>query len=205
MYSSTGAGNTRDQPRASGSLAVSMAAGVPFIDDMFILKDGKNIGNREYPSGLIVYPVIHFAPGGNSLMLIAVIQARLGSHRLPGKVLLPLCDTTVLGLMVYRLRKSTKLQGIVVAISDDTVDDPLFAEVQRLQLPCFRGSELDVLDRINNAAVKMGASSVVRLTADCPLIDPDVLDKVVEKFESEGLDYCSNLVPRTFQMGLTLR
>ena len=133
---------------------------------------------------------------------VAIIQARMGSSRLPGKVLKDLGGETVLGRVVRRLRGSRQISNIVVATTTEATDEVIVAECDRLQVLCFRGSEQDVLDRYYQAAHANAAEAVVRVTSDCPLIDPKLVDETVEVFRDEHADYASNVSPRTYPRGL---
>lgn len=120
--------------------------------------------------------------------VVAIIQARMTSTRLPGKVLLPLAGTCVLGHVVQRLQHCTTLDAIVVATSADAEDDVIARWCEQQCVPCHRGSLLDVLDRYYQAAVRFQADAVVRITADCPAIDPTIVDRVVRGFVAGGYD-----------------
>lgn len=133
---------------------------------------------------------------------IAVVQARMGSTRLPGKVLLPLAGTTVLGCVVERLSRCGSLNGIVIATSELAQDDPVVAEAERLRVPSIRGDADDVLARYCVAARSSGADPVVRITSDCPLIDPEIVDAIVAAFGQGECDYASNTLERTYPRGL---
>jgi spore coat polysaccharide biosynthesis protein SpsF len=135
---------------------------------------------------------------------VAIIQARVGSTRLPGKVLLDLCGKTVLGRVVERTSRMTRIKDVVVATSSLESDDAVEDECRRLGVTCFRGSEDDVLDRFRGAAQALGAEQCVRITADCPLIDPQVSDDIVAQFEAADppVDYASNKIPQSFPRGL---
>ena len=122
--------------------------------------------------------------------VVAVVQARMTSRRLPGKVLTPLAGSPVLGLVVGRLRRATRIDEVVVATSTDPSDDPVAAWCAQPGIRCHRGSLDDVLDRFLGAARASGATHVVRITADCPLIDPDLVDRVIAQALAEDLDYC---------------
>lgn len=136
-------------------------------------------------------------------MITAIIQARIGSARLPGKVLLPLGDTTVLGSTVRQVRQAKKIGEILVATSDQQDDDPIAEECVRLGVSVFRGSLDDVLDRYYSAARKFGAEDICRVTADCPLIDPEIIDRVATEYEKERCDYISTgRISSTFPDGM---
>jgi spore coat polysaccharide biosynthesis protein SpsF len=120
---------------------------------------------------------------------IAIIQARMDSIRLPGKVLKPLCDDVVLGYVITRCLQSKKLGGVILATSECPVEDCLAEFAASRSIPVFRGSKNDVLSRYVKAAEWSGAEVVVRITADCPLVAPEVIDKAVELYEMQSPDY----------------
>jgi spore coat polysaccharide biosynthesis protein SpsF len=133
---------------------------------------------------------------------LAMVQARMGSTRLPGKVLMDLGGETVLSRVVRRLRRAALVDEVVVATTDSPGDDVIVRECRRLDTRCFRGSESDVLDRYYRAAQAYAAGAVVRVTADCPLIDAELVDETVGVFQDRLADYASNLFPRTYPRGL---
>jgi spore coat polysaccharide biosynthesis protein SpsF len=137
-----------------------------------------------------------------AMTINAIIQARMGSTRLPGKVLLKVCGKTMLEHLLDRLKRSRGLSAIVVATSTAPQDNAIEAEVQRLKVPCFRGSEDDVLARYAGAAQKFPADAYVRITADCPLFDAQLLDRMIDRFLEGGCDYLSNTLERTYPRGL---
>jgi spore coat polysaccharide biosynthesis protein SpsF len=134
--------------------------------------------------------------------VVAIIQARMGSTRLPGKVLKDLCGETVLARVVNRTRRATLLNEVVVATSVQPADDAIVQECGRLSVACFRGDEADVLDRYYRAAEKFSADAIVRITSDCPLIDPEVSDKTIRAFLDQHPDYASNVLQRSYPRGL---
>jgi len=136
------------------------------------------------------------------MKITAIIQARMGSTRLPGKVLLTVGTETVLARVVQRLRRTSLIDGIIVATSDHPADDAIVRECERLRVACFRGSENDVLDRYWQAAQWCGAEAIVRITSDCPLIDPELVDETIQAFLSQPADYASNTLERTYPRGL---
>ena len=138
------------------------------------------------------------------LKIVAIIQARMGSTRLPGKVMMDLAGEFMLGRVVDRLRRASSLHEVVVATTTNSDDDHIVALCGERGWPVCRGSEDDVLDRYYHAAVAHSADAVVRITSDCPLIDPGVIDKVVQEFLSAypDIDYVSNCIQRTFPRGL---
>jgi spore coat polysaccharide biosynthesis protein SpsF len=133
---------------------------------------------------------------------LAIIQARMGSTRLPGKVLLDLGGATVLTRVVRRLQRSQQINRIVVATTTAPADEAIVSECESLQVSCFRGSEDDVLDRYYQAARLYSGGAVVRITADCPLIDPTLVDETIRVFKDERADYASDVLPRSYPRGL---
>jgi spore coat polysaccharide biosynthesis protein SpsF len=137
------------------------------------------------------------------MTIVAIIQARTGSTRLPGKVLLPLLGEPMLKRVVERVGRSLSLNLVVVATTMLPEDDPIAMLADAEGWPLERGSELDLLDRYVQAARAHSADIVVRITSDCPLIDPDVIDSTLRAFEKAQCDYASNaLEPRTYPRGL---
>ena len=135
-------------------------------------------------------------------MNVAVVQARMGSSRFPGKVLEDVAGHPMLWHVVHRLRKAKFVDKVVVATTDRPLDDPIVDFCRQDGLACFRGDERDVLDRFYQAAKTHHADVVIRITADCPLIDPAVVDRVVERFRQGDCDYVSNASPYTYPDGL---
>jgi len=134
--------------------------------------------------------------------ILAIIQARSSSRRLPGKVFLDLAGRTVLERVIERVGQAKKISKVIVATSDKQADDRLAELCKQAGADCFRGSEDDVLDRYYRAARHFGFSNIVRITGDCPVIDPEVIDQVVALYQSENLDYASNVIPPTWPDGL---
>ncbi len=135
--------------------------------------------------------------------VVAVVQARMSSRRLPGKVLARLGEHTVLELVLRRLGRAREVDGILVATSSDPSDDPIESEAQRLSVPVLRGSLTDVLGRYVQASSSVNADAIVRITADCPLTDPAVVDRVVRAWRDGDADYVTNtLEPRSYPDGL---
>ena len=142
------------------------------------------------------------ANGACQLKTLAIVQARVGSTRLPGKVLAALGGETVLSRVIRRVRRSALVQEIIVATTVSEKDDAIVAECARIQAQCFRGSEPDVLDRYYKCAKHCAADAVVRITADCPLIDPELVDRTVRAFLKNPSDYASNALVPTYPRGL---
>jgi len=128
-------------------------------------------------------------------MIIAIIQARMGSTRLPGKVLKEINGKPMLSYLVDRVSKSKKLDKIIIATSTLDKDDAIFSYCKENNIECFRGSEDDVLSRYYECAKQYNPDTIVRLTADCPLADPQIIDNVIQKFEDNSVEYCANTVP----------
>jgi spore coat polysaccharide biosynthesis protein SpsF len=134
--------------------------------------------------------------------VLAVVQARMSSSRLPGKTLADVDGEPMLGLMLQRIRGATEVNGVVIATTEEPDDDPIEALGAAFGVDVFRGDREDVLSRVTQAS-NGHVGPIVRLTADCPLIDPQVIDRVVEAFrEMPGCAYASNVEPRTFPDGL---
>jgi glutamate-1-semialdehyde aminotransferase/spore coat polysaccharide biosynthesis protein SpsF (cytidylyltransferase family) len=133
---------------------------------------------------------------------LAIIQARMTSSRLPGKVLADIAGAPMLRRVCERVGRAATLDGVVVATSDRPADDPVAQWCGRAGVACFRGDESDVLDRYYQAARRHGADVVVRVTADCPLIDPEVIDRVVTAFRDGRADYAANILRQTYPDGL---
>ena len=137
-------------------------------------------------------------------MIAAIIQARMSSSRLPGKVMLDLAGAPVLVRVVERVRSAKLVDVVAVATSTDPSDDPIAALCEERNIALFRGPLDDVLARYIGAAHALGCETIVRITSDCPLIDPSVIDLCIETFLEGHYDYISNCAPgeRTFPRGL---
>ncbi len=138
--------------------------------------------------------------------VVAIIQARMGATRLPGKVLEDIAGEPMLVRVVDRVRAAKGIDDVVVATSDRPADDAVAALCEGRGIACFRGHETDVLARFHGAATARGATVVVRITADCPLMDGAVLDKVVAAYHAgqsgEPVDYATNVIRYTYPDGL---
>jgi spore coat polysaccharide biosynthesis protein SpsF len=138
-------------------------------------------------------------------MVAAIIQARMGSTRLPGKVLRKVDGLPLLKYQIDRARRSGTLDKIIVATTDSREDEPIVLFCKNNNIDCFRGSEDDVLSRYYECARHFKADTIVRLTADCPLSDPEIIDEVIELYRGSGADYAANTVPpetRKYPSGL---
>ena len=138
------------------------------------------------------------------MKVVAIVQARMGSTRLPDKVMKPIGGIPMIELLLSRLSKATKLSQIVVATSTDERNKPLTDHVRTLGYACEQGSEHDVLGRYIQAAEVHDADVVVRITGDCPLVDPDLVDECICRFFADCVDYFSNVNPPTYPDGLDI-
>ena len=136
------------------------------------------------------------------MKVIALVQARMGSLRLPQKVMRKISEKTIIELLLMRLSKSKELDEIVVATSENDENDKLVRHVKSLGFKCTQGSEKDVLNRFYESAKSLDANIIVRITGDCPLIDPDIVDKCVNRFKTLNVDYFSNISPASYPDGL---
>ncbi|HXF75703.1 MAG TPA: aminotransferase class III-fold pyridoxal phosphate-dependent enzyme [Methylomirabilota bacterium] len=134
--------------------------------------------------------------------IVAIVQARMGSKRLPGKVLADIGGEAMLGRVVERVRRSKYAGSVVVATSTAAADDAIAEYCRRKNYPVYRGSEADVLDRYFEAAKAHRAEIIVRVTADCPLIDAGIIDRIVEAYFQGDCDYASNTIACTYPDGL---
>lgn len=135
-------------------------------------------------------------------MIVAIVQARMGSSRLPGKTIADVAGRPLLLHVVERVQSARRVDKVVVATTDQSSDDPIASLCQLEGIQYFRGSEDDVLDRVYRTAQANTADIVVRITADCPLIDPAVIDKVIARFQVGDCDYVSNVLRYTYPDGL---
>ena len=141
------------------------------------------------------------------MKVVAIIQARMGSTRLPGKVMKRLCGKTILSHVISRVRACSLVDEIVVATTTSLADNVIVTESEKFGVNWFRGSEEDVLERYYLAAKEYKADVIVRVTSDCPLFDGEVLTEMLEYFSietSHGLemDYLSNCLRRSYPRGL---
>jgi glutamate-1-semialdehyde aminotransferase/spore coat polysaccharide biosynthesis protein SpsF (cytidylyltransferase family) len=141
-------------------------------------------------------------PRGGSPMVLALVQARMGSTRLPGKVLEDLGGSPMLAQVARRVAAASLVSRVCVATTISPSDDPIASYCAREGLDCFRGDEADVLDRFYQAARNRGGEVIVRVTADCPFIDPEVVDEVVAAYLAGGRDYVTNNLIYTYADGL---
>jgi len=137
-------------------------------------------------------------------MNLGILQARLSSTRLPGKVLKPILGKPLLFLQIERILRSTRMERFLVATSTDTADDEIETLCTQVAVPCFRGSLDDVLDRFYQAARMYEPDHVIRLTGDCPLTDPLIIDEVIGFYQKGDFDYVSNALIPSFPDGLDI-
>ncbi|NEO63206.1 MAG: NTP transferase domain-containing protein, partial [Moorea sp. SIO4G2] len=138
------------------------------------------------------------------MKLVIIVQARMTSTRLPGKVLKQVLGKPLLDYQIERLRRVKLADEIVIATTINQTDEPIVELCNSISIPYFRGSEEDVLARYYGAAVEHQADVVVRVTSDCPLIDPQVIDQVIQFYlDHQGeYDYVSNSLQRTYPRGM---
>ncbi len=132
----------------------------------------------------------------------AIIQARMTSSRLPGKIVKQVGGRPLLALMIERVRQARRIARVIIATTTNREDDVVAALGAELGVPVFRGSERHVLERFSQAAVRYSGEIIMRLTGDCPLIDPDLLDELVAFFGRGEYDYASNCLEPTLPDGL---
>ena len=138
------------------------------------------------------------------MKIVAIVQARLGSTRLPNKVLAPIGDVPLIEFLLGRLSKSERISEIVLATSTSEINDQLAIVVENLGYHVFRGSENDVLQRYVDTATATNADVVIRITGDCPFVDPQLIDEMLGDFISSNIDYMSNTDPPTFPDGFDI-
>ena len=192
-------------PRASGSSAVSMFLGVPLYKNLIQLccripissfkqpVNGKKILSNSKNTLLTTY---------ESKKIVCIIQARMSSTRLPGKSLALINKVPCIERVIKRVKKSKLIDDIWVACSNSKSDDILANFVKALNIKCYRGSMNDVLSRYVKVCELTNSDYIVRVTGDCPLIDPNIIDKVIRKILATGADFASNTIQRSFPDGL---
>lgn len=140
----------------------------------------------------------------NHLKVAAIIQARMGSTRLPGKILKTVNGKTLLEYQIERVKQAKTIDQIIIATTVKESEQPIVELCDKIGIEYYRGSEEDVLSRYYETAQTFGADVIVRLTSDCPIIDPEVIDKVVNQYldNQSTVDYVSNTLERTYPRGL---
>jgi len=136
------------------------------------------------------------------LEILGILQARTSSTRLPGKVLKKILGKALLELQIEREKRSKLIEKLIVATSNNASDDPLEDLCKKIGVECFRGNLENVLDRFYQAALPYTPKYVVRLTGDCPLVDPELLDEIVSYCIQNHLDYATNALEPTYPDGL---
>ena len=139
------------------------------------------------------------------MKIAAIIEARMGSTRLPGKTMAKVVGKPMLELMIERVKRSKLINEVIVATTENTDEKEIIDLTNRLKIPCFRGSEEDVLLRVLGAATKHKVDIIVELTADCPFADPQIIDEVIQKYLSGNYDHVSNISKRSFPRGLDVQ
>lgn len=138
------------------------------------------------------------------MKVVAVVQARMGSSRFPGKVLKEILGKPMLWHLINRLKHARLVNKIIIATSDNDGDKPIIEFAKDNGVDYYAGSELDLVDRLYQAAKRFGADAIVRITGDCPLVDPALVDNVIKTYldNEDRFDYVSNVTPRTYPDGL---
>lgn len=141
---------------------------------------------------------------GKKSNIVAIVQARIGSTKFPGKVLKEILGKPMLWHLINRVEKSKYIKKTIIAITMDKKDDIIEKFANKYHLGIYRGSENDIADRFYNAAKKYNADVIVRIWGDCPFVDPEIVDSMLKIFIDERLDYITNFNPPTFPRGFDL-
>ena len=136
------------------------------------------------------------------MKIVATIEARMTSSRLPGKVLMPVLGKPMLHYLITRLRTVPSLDAIILATTTNITDEPVVAFAKSMGIEVFRGSEDDVMGRVVGAAQSVNADVVVEITGDCPIIDPDLVEQTIRMYLSQDVDYSSNSIIRSYPDGM---
>ncbi len=126
----------------------------------------------------------------------------MNSSRLPGKVLLDAAGKPMLERMITRVRRVPSITDIIVATTKNPVDDPIAALAHQLKVKVYRGDENDVMSRVLEAAQTYSVDVIVELTGDCPVIDPEIIENVIQAYQIDDVDYCSNTLTRSYPIGM---
>lgn len=135
----------------------------------------------------------------------AIIEARMGSTRLPGKTLMPILGRPSIALLIERLRIARKIDNIILATTTNSEDNTIEKFCRDSGVACFRGSSEDVLGRVYNAAKRFSTDVVVEVTGDCPLLDPWLIDECIDIFAGGGYDYLSNFIEQSYPPGIDVQ
>jgi len=138
------------------------------------------------------------------MKIVAIVQARMGSTRLPDKVMKIVAGRPMIEVLLERLSRAKEVDEIVLATSVEPRNERLVQHVRDLGYRCVQGSEDDVLSRFLEAATQSNADTVIRITGDCPLVDPVLVDEAVRRYRAAGADYFSNVAPPTYPDGLDI-
>ena len=138
------------------------------------------------------------------MKIVAIVQARMGSSRLPGKVMMKIQGIPMIEILLKRLSSSKLINQIIVATTEEEDDHTLYEYLINSGYKCEKGNTNNVLERYLNVAEKYEADVIVRITGDCPLIDPSLVDKVIKEFIEKKVDYASNTNPPTYPFGLDI-
>lgn len=136
------------------------------------------------------------------MKIVATIEARMTSSRLPGKVILPVLDQPILGFLINRLKRVPSLNSIILATTTNSQDDVLVSLAEEYGVFCFRGSEEDVMGRVLGAGKMVNADLIVEITGDCPLIDPNIVEHSIQMFLANNIDYLTNALRDTYPVGM---
>jgi len=139
------------------------------------------------------------------MKIVATIEARMTSSRLPGKVLMKVLDKPILHYLVSRLKRVQSLDEIVLATTTNCTDDILVEFANNENIRCYRGSENDVMDRVVEAAKSVDADLIVEITGDCPIIDPNIVEQVVQTYINNNVDYVSNNNVHSYPDGMDVQ
>ena len=140
----------------------------------------------------------------NNNDVVAIVQARFGSSRFPGKILKKIEGVTILEILIKRLLQSKKIKKIIIACSTNPKDNSIIKICKQVGVPYYRGSEKNVLERYYFTAKKFKVTNIARITSDCPLIDIDIVDQLIDRYHQNNYDYVSNSSPPTFPDGLDI-
>jgi spore coat polysaccharide biosynthesis protein SpsF len=136
------------------------------------------------------------------MKLVATIEARMNSSRLPGKVLFPVLGRPLLSFLIERLKSVQSIDEIVIATTVNKIDEPIVELAKSLNVSFFRGSENDVMSRVIGAAESHEANSLVEITGDCPILDPDLVEQTIQVFLKNNVDYCANSYFSSYPSGM---
>ena len=168
-----------------------------YMDRANEMREELDLGSFSIEDEDIILPV----NWGRKHKADAIIQARMGASRLPGKVLMEIAGKSVLEHVVDRVKRASGVDKVIIATSTKRADSKIAELADKIGVELYRGSEDDVLDRFYQAARSHRMEHIVRITADCPMIDPNVIDKAVKNYFEKGADLCTNGWERTFPDG----